>query len=80
MCAKETVAWYSAQGWREINSWLCEMAAKGCNRVYLGNLEVIPDDADKETLVRAFNAGSLSWKLELDDEGDFVCSRKQYCK
>lgn len=77
MTAKETVDWYTSSGWQKINEWLCQLAAKNYNRAYLGNLEVIPENADKQALISIFNEGSL-WHLELDDEGDYLCTRKEY--
>ncbi len=77
MSGQETKKWYCDQGWREINAWLCELAAKGCNRVFICNFEIIPEGADKVTLIEIFNKGSTSWRLGVDEDGDFVCTRKK---
>lgn len=77
MSAQETVDWYVKIGWSAINEWLCQLAAKNYNRAYLGNLEIIPPNADKQALISIFNEGSL-WHLELDEDGDFLCTRKEY--
>lgn len=68
-----TVSWYESYGWILMNKWLTEMAAKNYRKVYIANFEFIPENINKEVLVKTFNSDSNDWRLCLDDEGDFVC-------
>ncbi len=76
MSRKISQQWYETTGWKSINNWLTEMASRGISKIYLQNLEVVPDCIDSSALIQAFNQDSSTWEMMLDSEDDLVIRKK----
>lgn len=69
---QRTKEWYCNVGWKLLNEWLSQFAAKGYQKVYPENIGV-PDWADKKTIIQMFNEDAQSWVLGMDGDGDLLC-------
>lgn len=64
--------WYNAVGWSLFNDWLIELSAHNITSCYVDNLEIIPQDMDKCTIMSCFNEDSNEWEMVFDYEKDLI--------